>query len=947
MVEIPGYRVGRELGRGGMAVVYLAEQLSLRREVALKVLDPELAAGDPSFSHRFLREGRVAAGLHHRHIVAIHDFGVHAGHAYLAMEYLPRGPVTPQAGQMAPREALRCIREIASALSHAHARGIVHRDIKPDNILCHEDDAFLLTDFGIAHVVDASSVLTRENATAGTPAYMAPELWRDGRVDARVDFYALGAVLYQLLTGEPPYRGEDGWAVGMQHMQAPVPQLPAAYRPLQGLLGRLLAKEPLDRLASTAELTAHIDALEREGAVPAQDEAIAPGARAATPRTSRLLREWPFRGGAAAFGGEEAAPAVTERDGGATDPSFGKAPEARWHEPLRAALLPQSAPHVAALLQVQSSRGHSLDETAVRRLLRRFHSREVERDGELLTAEFHSAKEALECALRLLATQGRRLRAALTLGDVAHREGRFVGRAAADAQAVLQHAGPGELAVSSAVQYTVVTPLHRALARHMRPALARDDEAHAWVAPAAEVAKAAAQAFPEARSGLATRRALRFGLLGLLLATVVLAALRWLPRGPAAPGSAVVDAAVYAYHARGRHLLDRGRGPADLDEAIAQFGEALALAPSFSPAQAGICEAQVRRSERSRDTGVLEQARQACALAPDAGSATGDVALAMAEFDRVRGEHALALRGYERALEEPAVRGRAHLGMAQVMAARGDDAAALRHFGLARSLDKGDWFVPYQLGRFHYDRQRFHEAAEAFRYATELAPDDVANAWTNLGAALLLLGRLQEASEALYRSVAIEATHGALNNLAIVRFNLGDYTEAAALFRRAVPLARDFRTRGNLADALSQLPHETEATHREYARAAAEAEAWLQDNPDDARAMATLAWFRANLGEAEAARALLARAEQGGGNEVLVRAAEVHAHLGDLDAARQRVEQALQAGHALETLRALPVLEPVLREMRAGSGTGSPPGGAGTARPDEKTKTNPIEGRQP
>src|SRR5690606_27485497 len=169
------------------------------------------------------------AGLHHRHIVAVHDVGECDGLAYIAMEYLPLGAVTPLCGQVGADEALRCIAEIASALEHAHARGIVHRDIKPGNILRHEDGAYMLGDFGIAHVAAASTVLTREGHSAGTPAYMAPELWRDGPVEAAVDFYALGCVLYHLLTGQPPYRGSDGWAIGMQHMHAPLPQLPAEH----------------------------------------------------------------------------------------------------------------------------------------------------------------------------------------------------------------------------------------------------------------------------------------------------------------------------------------------------------------------------------------------------------------------------------------------------------------------------------------------------------------------------------------------------------------------------------------------------------------------------------------------------------------------------------------------------------------------------------------------
>ncbi|MBL8245136.1 MAG: serine/threonine protein kinase, partial [Rhodanobacteraceae bacterium] len=239
MIEIPGYRVLAPLGRGGMASVYLAEQLSLHRQVALKVLAPQLAS-DPTFVERFLREGRVAARLRHRHIVAIHDVGVHQGVAYMALDYLPGGSLASQ-GTLAPREALRVLREIGSALDLAHRSGVVHRDIKPENILIDEDGRHVLSDFGIARIAHASQAMTREGTTVGTPAYMAPEQWRAEAVDGRADLYSLGVVLFQLLTGRVPYNGTDGWAIGMQHMQAPLPQLPETLRALQPLLDRLLA----------------------------------------------------------------------------------------------------------------------------------------------------------------------------------------------------------------------------------------------------------------------------------------------------------------------------------------------------------------------------------------------------------------------------------------------------------------------------------------------------------------------------------------------------------------------------------------------------------------------------------------------------------------------------------------------------------------------------------
>ena len=263
MFDLPGFHITRELGRGGMATVYVAEQTSLGREVALKVLDPQLAT-DPTFTERLLREARTVASLHHPHIVAVHDVGVHQGTQYITMEYLPLGSIATSGVQLSPREALRCVREIASALDYAHAHGIVHRDVKPANILRHEHGNYLLADFGIARQNNTGSTITGAGSVIGTPAYMSPEQWRGGELDGRADLYSLGIVLYELLTGVVPYAGSDQWAVGMQHVNAAIPELPAQYRGLQGLLARMLAKHPADRVAAGAEVVAQIEAIESD-----------------------------------------------------------------------------------------------------------------------------------------------------------------------------------------------------------------------------------------------------------------------------------------------------------------------------------------------------------------------------------------------------------------------------------------------------------------------------------------------------------------------------------------------------------------------------------------------------------------------------------------------------------------------------------------------------------
>jgi TolB-like protein/Tfp pilus assembly protein PilF len=268
-----------------MATVHLAVQESLGREVALKLLAPELA-NDPSAAERFIREARIAAQLEHRHIVGVHDVGSHDGRPFLSMEYMAGDRIG--AGALPPEEALRVVREIALALDHAHRQGVIHRDVKPENILRRADASFALSDFGIARTTEAGR-LTAEGMTVGTPHYMSPEQVQGQALDGRADLYSLGVVLYQLLTGELPYRGTDGWNIGMQHISAPVPTLPPPLQRYQPLLDAAMAKDPAQRPQSGEEFARLVQALQTTSAVtPTQ---VLPGQ--ATPGGQRPRRWWP------------------------------------------------------------------------------------------------------------------------------------------------------------------------------------------------------------------------------------------------------------------------------------------------------------------------------------------------------------------------------------------------------------------------------------------------------------------------------------------------------------------------------------------------------------------------------------------------------------------------------------------------------------------------------
>ena len=208
-LQIPGYRIMRELGHGGMAHVYLAVQESFGREVALKILSPHLA-DDDQFSKRFLREARIVSQLNHPNIVTVFDAGKQGKYHYMSMEYIPGKELKQLKGSISRKEGIRIVKDIARALDFAGSKGIVHRDVKPENIMIHQsDNRVILMDFGIAHGDDVTHGMTQTGKAIGTPHYMSPEQTKGLKVDHRSDIYSLGVVLYQLLAGYLPYEADS------------------------------------------------------------------------------------------------------------------------------------------------------------------------------------------------------------------------------------------------------------------------------------------------------------------------------------------------------------------------------------------------------------------------------------------------------------------------------------------------------------------------------------------------------------------------------------------------------------------------------------------------------------------------------------------------------------------------------------------------------------------
>jgi tRNA A-37 threonylcarbamoyl transferase component Bud32 len=263
MGKLTGKTVGHyclmeQIGQGGMAVVYKARDTAQDRIVAVKILTPSSAA-DAQVVLRFQREARLLLKLRHPHIVPVEDFRVEDGNVYLVMPYYPAGSLAERLarGPLSPPEGGRIIGQVCAALDFAHRQGVVHRDVKPSNILLDEQGNALLTDFGLAHVTDASVSLTG-SAVLGTPSYLSPEQVQATEVDARSDQYSLGVVLYQMTTGRLPFEAETPMAVLIKHVSDPMP-LPRSISPsipeaVERVILKATAKDPDDRFASITEM---------------------------------------------------------------------------------------------------------------------------------------------------------------------------------------------------------------------------------------------------------------------------------------------------------------------------------------------------------------------------------------------------------------------------------------------------------------------------------------------------------------------------------------------------------------------------------------------------------------------------------------------------------------------------------------------------------------------
>jgi serine/threonine-protein kinase len=300
--KIGRYDIKAELGRGGMATVYRAYDPSFEREVAIKVLPPELTH-DPQFRDRFRREIKTIASLEHPAIVPVYDVGEEDGVPYFVMRYMPGGSLTQwiEKGKFSMEDAARIIERLSSALAYAHKNGLIHRDLKPDNILFDNNGDPFISDFGVAKITDSATNMTG-SGIIGTPAYMSPEQAQGEHVDNRTDIYGLGVIIFQMLSGEQPYEATTPMGVAVKHITDPVPEIlkvnPGLPQQADTIIKTAMAKDPSLRYQTATELAHALSAAASGGTLtPAGASKTAAGTRAARSGAATQVGAAPAAGG--------------------------------------------------------------------------------------------------------------------------------------------------------------------------------------------------------------------------------------------------------------------------------------------------------------------------------------------------------------------------------------------------------------------------------------------------------------------------------------------------------------------------------------------------------------------------------------------------------------------------------------------------------------------------
>ncbi len=858
--EVVGrFAVRERLGEGGMGEVYRAEDTKLRRSVALKRMAPHLRS-DPHYRHRFLKEAERASGFSDPHIASLYDILEDGEELFLVMEFVEGRNLHQRLCQpMTLEEFLHIAQQCVSALATASAHGIVHLDIKPENIMITSSGAVKVLDFGIARRLSRAGMQTTATTVgvSGTSGYMAPEIVLEMGPTPASDIFSLGVVFYEALAGFHPFLRPSFFETceRILHVEpAPLDEISGTPRELAAIVRRMMEKDPGLRYPSAAEL------IEDLKAVPASDVLLPTGSASQPGVLNAPTTEIP----------------ITQRLGKTRSSTRFKT-RARTRRRLAAGI---AVVLIAGLAVMAGFR------PGVRRWARSLMGWRAQQIAVLPFKTDGDVAFATGLTESITARLGE-----LPEGDVQVVPASEVANQKADSvEKVRQQFGVDKVITGSLRTEGNLVRANYSLVDARTNRQLRGDS---MLADAGDP----------------------FALEDQIVASL-LRSLNLESPGKAAHGT--TDASAYVYYLRGRGYLQDYTKPENLESAITAFKGALERDSNYALAYSGLGLTYWHKSQELRDSTQTTSASMACerALAIDPKLAQARVCLGNLYTDS--GKYDQAVQQFQEAVKTEPANDEGVRGLALAYERAGQFAEAETTYKQAITLRPSYWANYNWLGTFYWRKARYQEAATAFQRVISLAPDNP-RGYSNLGGAYILQGRFRDAIPMFQRSVSIRPNATGYTNLGTAYFHLRQYRDAVQAYGEAVRLNdRDHSFLGNLADAQYWAPGLRGDSAQSYRRAIELAEARLKVNPRDGLLLASLALYHAMLDEKATALNYLAQAQALGaeGPELARRATIAYVHLGERDQALAQMAKWFAAGGSPAYVRAWPDFDTLSSDPR-------------------------------
>ena len=853
------YRIESLLGEGGMGAVYRAHDSELGRTVALKLVRPELATR-PETMKRFKQELLLASKVSHKNILRIHDLGDLDGVKFITMALVEGSDLSAlieKSGPLPVDRGLRFAKQLCAALDAAHNEGVVHRDLKPQNILIDSTDTAYVSDFGLAKSLEPeATVMTRTGQILGTPRYMSPEQVEAADIDHRSDLYSLGIIMYEMFTGEMPFLGESVMQLLYQRVNTPPidprrshPELPEY---LANIILKCLERDPARRYQSAREVLADLES----------ERSPAPSGLPASPGT----RPAPVR---------EANQTIS----------------IQIPKPSRSALWKVGAAFVLVLAVLLAFPG--------------IRTRILHPGGSTKTG---AGIQHYMAVLPFSLIGDEQNSAYLADGVVDALSAKLSGLksvyvAPPSAVASQKEQNPQKLAHALGVKLLLRGSLTTGANDSIAITVTLED-------PANQGRNLLHQSFSGVRQDLLTIEDQIFN--SVVSSLAIKESNEELARTTRRPTQ---DIGAYELYLKGRNIWRGAKTTKDLEAAISQYDQAIKLDSRFALAYAGLADTYKRMWDQTRDGVWTQKALGAATQAQALDDNLPEVHYALGSVYTDTGKTEQAIAELHRALElapnsDEALR---RLGTAYMKTGR--QAESLAAYAKAAEVNPYLWTNLNRLGNAYFQAGQNAQALQAFQRITELDPDRP-EGWANTGAVYYRQGKWNECIPMFLKAIERQQKAAYYNNLGTTYFNLGRYDDAAAMFEKAVSMApREGGFRRNLADAYRWSGKKDQAA-KAYDDAISLTYQLIQVNPADAEALGTLAICYAAKENSKQALEFIgrARAIDPKSNLLMYEEAEINVAAGQNAAALDSLKQALRNGYSLAEAMADPVLKP-LRDM--------------------------------